>query len=787
MYAAINVLGLALGMTSCLFIFLWVRDEKSVDNFNNHAKNLYAVYQTVSAHGKTDGSYSTPLKIITGQNYPSFLLEDIKAYVPEVKYQAYYATGYELPWGHAETFQLGEKKMKLEGSRAGKDFFKMFGFPLIEGNTDNALKDLTGIAISRTMAELFFGTTHNAMGRTLRYENRQDFTVTAVFENLPVQSTFRFDFLFNWEAQKKLLAWASNDFQSYVLLADNADSKHTAAVINQYLQPRLDRNEGVKIQMGLQPFADKYLRSNFVNGRPETGRIEYVRVFSGVAIFILLIACINFMNLATAQSVKRAKEVGLRKVVGSGRAHLIGQFFGESLVFASLAMVVSLLLTVFFLPAFNHFTGKQIALPFTQLSFWLSMVSLVIITGLVAGSYPALYLSSLKPVRILKGVVKFSRSAVWFRKGLTVFQFGLSIFLLVTTIVITRQTNYLQNTNLGYDRENLIYTRVEGELANKDKYLLFKNRLAGMPGIAMIDRSSEAPHTMDFVVTDAIDWEGKDKNVSVGFKPSSVGIDFIELMNLKIAAGRGFSREIATDSTDAFMVNEEAVKEMGMKDPIGKWVSAWKKKGHIIGILKDFHTQSLREPITPVIIDVKEYENFGVVIARTKPGQTKQALASLSKVYQDINPHYPFVYQFIDEEYKKLYSNELIISKLSVLSATLAITISCMGLLGLVMFSAEQRVKEIGIRKVLGASLSEIISLFSKDFLKLVVIAFIIAAPVGWLGIHHWLQNFAYRVDITWWVFALAGAVSLVMALLTVSFQAIKAAMANPVKSLRSE
>jgi ABC-type antimicrobial peptide transport system permease subunit len=308
-----------------------------------------------------------------------------------------------------------------------------------------------------------------------------------------------------------------------------------------------------------------------------------------------------------------------------------------------------------------------------------------------------------------------------------------------------------------------------------------------MPGIEMIDRSSEAPHAMDFVVTDAVNWEGKEKGADVGFKPASVGFDFLRLMNLKVADGRGFSRAVATDSSDAFMVNEEAVKEMGIKNPIGKWISAWKKKGHIIGILKDYHTHSLREPIKPVILDVKEYEYFGMIIVRTIPGKAKEALSSLEKVYKVINPNYPFAYQFVDEEYKNLYSNEMIISKLSVLFATLAILISCLGLLGLVMFSAEQRTKEIGIRKVLGASISSIIGLFSKDFLKLIVIAFLIAAPIGWYSMNHWLQDFAYKIDITWWTFALAGGVSILITLIIVSYQAIKAAITNPVTSLRSE
>ena len=784
---AINVVGLTLGMTCCMFIFLWVKHEKSIDNFHNRGENIYAVYQTITANGKTDGSYSTPLKVITGQNSPSFLLEDVHVAVPQVKRQVYYATGYELPWGHPETFQFGEKKLKLEGSRAGKDFFKMFSYPLIAGNPVSALGDMKSIAISRKMAEAFFGTPQNAMGKTIRYENSQDFMVSAVFENLPLESSMHFDFLFNWDAHKKLLQWASNDFQSYVELVPGANVKAVEASINRFLQPRLEKNQAVQLNIGLQKYGDKYLRSNFINGKPESGRIEYVRIFSSVAIFILFIACINFMNMATAQSVKRAKEVGLRKVVGSSRGQLIGQFFAESLAFSFIATVLSVLLVFLLLPSFNQFTGKQIKLQFNNQDLWFSLITLMLLTGIVAGSYPALYLSSLKPVRILKGVTKFTRGSILFRKGLIVFQFMLSIVLLVATIVITRQTNFVQNTNLGYDRENLIYTRIEGELSNQNKYLLFKNQLSQMPGIGLVDRSTEAPHAMDFVVTDAVNWEGKDKNANVGFKPASVGFDFVKLMNLKITQGRDFSQNISTDSTDAFLVNEEAVKEMGMKNPIGKWVSAWDKKGHIIGILKDYHTHSLREPIKPVILDVKEYEYFGVIIVRTIPGKTKEALVSLSKVYKDINPNYPFTYQFVDEEYKNLYSNELIISKLSILFASLAILISCLGLLSLVIFSAEQRTKEIGIRKVLGASMGTILGLFSKDFLKLICIAFLIAAPLAWWAMNNWLIDFAYKIDLSWWIFALAAAISMLITLLTVSQQAIKVATANPVKSLRAE
>jgi hypothetical protein len=445
------------------------------------------------------------------------------------------------------------------------------------------------------------------------------------------------------------------------------------------------------------------------------------------------------------------------------------------------------LLLALLLPAFNNFTEKHISLPLAQPAFWLGLAGIALATGIVAGSYPALYLSSLQPIRTLKGIFRFTRGAIWFRKGLTIFQFVLSIVLLIATIVIVRQTRYVQNTNLGYDRDNLIYIRIEGQLSKIEKYQLFKREATGMPGIRLIDRSTETPHSMDFEAYDPIKWEGQPKNVNIGFKPASVGFDFIDLMNLKTVQGRPFSRNIPTDSADAFMVNETAVKQMGMKDPIGKWVSAWNKKGHIIGVLKDYHTGSMHEPIKPVILDVKEFEYFGVIMVRTYPGQTPQALASLEKVYRSINPGFAFAYQFVDEEYRKMYLSEQVTSRLSVLFAVLAIIISCLGLLGLVMFAAGQRVKEIGIRKVLGASLSQIIGLFAKDFLQLVLIAFLIAGPLGWYAMNSWLRDFAYRVSISWWIFGLSGAVALLIALLTVSHQALRAATANPVTSLRSE
>jgi putative ABC transport system permease protein len=802
-FSAINIIGLALGMTCCLFIFLWVQDEKAVDNFHANGKRLYLLYQTVSVKGQTNGSYSTPFNLIyrslndlKAREDAASALDEIKQVIPEIKQLSSYMTGYELPWGHPETFQVGDKIQKFKGSRAGKDFFTMFSYPIIAGDAKDALHDVSSIAISRQMAEFFFGTPQEALGKSIRFENRLDFVINAVYENISPQSSWQFEFLIDWDAQIKRLDWSSHLILTTFLLTESADPIQVEEKLNRFLQIRSDKNAPEKITLGLKPFGDQYLYSTFVNGKPSEGRIVYVQIFTGVAIFILIIACINFMNLATARSMKRAKEVGVRKVVGSSRFSLIGQFFGESILISFFALLVSVILLQVLLPSFNNLTGKQIASPITVPLYWMVLLALTCVTGLIAGSYPALFLSSLKPVQILKGTLRFTSSATWLRKGLVCFQFTLSILLVIATIVVTRQTNFVQNTNLGYNRDNLIYIQIEGEL--NPKYTLFKERALKMPGVAMIDRITEAPHAMGFIVdekdgfsetdtgNDAINWEGKE-NISVGFKPASVGFDFIKIMDLKVAEGRDFSKAFATDSADAFIVNEEAVKQMGMKDPIGKWVSAWNKKGHIVGILKDYHTNTLREPIKPLIIDVKEYEYFGVIIVRLEPGKTKEALASLETVCKEINPNYPFAFQFLDQEYDKLYRNEQVMTKLTNLFALLGITISCLGLLGLVMFAAEQRTKEIGIRKVLGATVANIVNLLSKDFLILVLISFLIAAPLAGYFMNQWLLGFAYKIELSWWIFVFAGATVLVIALLTIAVQAVQSAVVNPVKSLRTE
>jgi putative ABC transport system permease protein len=784
-YALINVLGLTLGITCFLFIFLWVRDEKQMDDFGRAA--IYTVYVTVKADGQTNGLYTTPNHVVD-THHARFYIEDAPGAIPQIKYLANYSVGYTLPWGYPESLQVGEKILKKNGVRVGEDFFKIFGFPLIEGDPGTVLKDMYGMVLTRKTATALFGSPHAAMGKQVRFENTRQFVVTGVCEDMPAHSTMQFDFLNNWEAQRNLLEYSGNEIRTYVELKPGSDPEKVGQELTQYLHTAMGPQKGVSYSLGLQKVSDQYLYNIFVNGRPATGRIEYVHIFSGVALFILLIACINFMNLSTARSVHRAREVGLRKVIGSSRGQLIGQFIGESLLFSFLALLLSILLLWALLPAFNGFTGKQIRLPVDAIGFWGGLIAVAGITGLVAGSYPALYLSSLQPVRTLKGVLRFTRGAIFFRKGLTVFQFVLSVFLLIATIVISRQTSFIQHANLGYNRDNLLYVRIEGQLEQMKNYELFKQRLSQMQGIAMVDRCTEAPHSMKFDVNDdEITWEGRSPNSNVFIEPASVGFDFVRIMGLTIVRGRDFSRLNPTDSSDGFLINEEAAREMGYSNPIGKWVKAWEKRGHIIGVIQDYHSRSLRDPIRPLLLDVKEYEYFGMILIKTKPGETTAALASTAAVYKAIEPNLAFDWQFVDEEYQKMYNSEMITARLSVQFAVLAIGISCLGLLGLVLFAAEQRTKEIGIRKVLGASLNQLLALFSVDFLKLVLLAFLIAGPLSWYAMHTWLANFAYRVSLSWWIFVLAGAGIAAIALLTLSFQAVKTALANPVRALRSE
>jgi putative ABC transport system permease protein len=771
-FSAINIAGLALGLCCSLLILLWVQDERAVDAFHKNGDNLYYVYERNHLGGKIESWYWTQ----------GPLAEELKKDFPEIK------AATAMSWPRTNTFSAGDKALKENGYSAGSDFFSMFSYPIIEGRAVDALNSPNSISISRKMAIDFFGSPNAAIGKTIRYENRKDFTVKAVFEDLSSRVSTPFNYIISWKSYLQDEAWAKDwgsvDPRTVVQLRADANPALVAKKIKFLLDKFDTEKKGTnRIELDFQKFDQYYLHSEFKNGYPAGGRIEYVQLFSLVAVFILLIACINFMNLTTARSVKRAKEIGVRKVMGALRGLLIRQFIGEAVLLAIIAMTIALLLTSLALPAFNQLTGKQVIVPYGRLDFWLSILGLCLVTGIFSGSYPAFFLSAFNPIQVLKGTLKSGTGAVWFRKGLVVFQFVLSIVLIISTILISRQIYFVQQASIGYNRENLLYIPIEGELTNKLD--VFNAEAVSLPGVMNVSELTEAPTEMNNG-TLSVGWLGKDPNETVRFIHDAVGPDFFRTMKLQLVAGKEFPSDGTFDSL-ACILNETAVALMGYTDPIGKPVFFGKQQGHIVGVVRDFHFRSLHDPIQPLTLAMGKNNWYSTILIRAEAGKTKIALEGLKKLCKELNPAFPFSYKFSDEEYANLYKSDVVIGNLSAIFAVLGILISCLGLLGLSIFTASQRVREIGVRKVLGASVGSLFALLSKEFLVLVIIAFAIAAPLGWWAMDHWLSGYAYRSSIPWWVFGLSGLLAVLIAMATICFQALKSANANPVRSLRSE
>jgi putative ABC transport system permease protein len=775
-FSIINILGLTIGLACSLLILLWVQDERSVDNFHANGDRLFMVYERQFIDNKKDGGYYTP----------GILANELKRVVPEIEY----ATNFSWLDGSSDhmTFEVGNKLMKWTGCYGDSDFFKMMSYPLLKGNAQTALNSPVSLAISEKMAKAFFGSAEAAMGKTMRYENDKDLQVTAVFADLPQNVSTKFDWLVNWSTFLHYYTWAkdwgNNGPNTLVMLRKDANAKVVEAKIKKFLENYNKQfSKSFRIELGLQRFSDHYLNNIFKDGEIVGGRSEYVRLFSIVAIFILIIACINFMNLTTARSARRAKEIGVRKVAGAVRGSLVRQFLSEAMMITALSVVLASVLVAVVLPFFNQLTGKQIVLPVSEKYFWISVALLTVVTGILSGSYPAVFLSGFKPITVLKGTLKFSTSSAFFRKGLVVFQFVLSFVIISATILVSRQVDYIQKMKLGFDRENLLVIPIEGEL--RAKYKVFKEQSLIGGGIKSISRQGEEPTNIGSS-TGGVSWEGKNPNTTPQFKNAPVGLDYVKTMDLQLVAGRDLSKDFASDSS-GYLLNEAAVKLIGYKDPVGKPIEQWGNKGKIVGVLKDFHYASIHGPILPLILRNGENESWGNILVRTEAGKTKQALANLEKVWKSVNPKFPFTFSFASEDFNTLYKSEQTVSNLSGWFAFLGIFISCLGLLGLTMFTVEQRTREIGIRKVLGASVFSLFSLLSKQFIILVIIALLIASPFAYWAMHSWLQNFAYKVGIEWWVFALSGFGMIAIALLTVSFQSIRAVFMNPVKSLRTE
>jgi putative ABC transport system permease protein len=775
-YSFINISGLAVGMACCILILLWVKDELSFDRFHENADVIYRVtdrYPDSSAGYRSTAVSAWPLA------------EALKSDFPEIVESA------RLRILTHRLISYKDKKF-YENDIVAVDpsFLKMFSFPLVKGDIATALIEPHTILITEETAARYFGT-GDPIGKVLTYNNNFDFKVIGVLKNVPRNSHIRFDFLVPFESTLRALGWTdswwSDNYTTYVQLAENASFQHISDKVYDYKKKIYSES---RTKLILQPLTDIHLRSNYsidLYGSTENKSI-YVYAFSAIALLVLLIACINFMNLSTARSEKRSKEVGLRKVVGASRRHIVAQFYGESLFMTMVSFVAAVFLVYLLLPAFNNLSGKMLALDSVKEPvFLLGLFGIMLLTGLVSGSYPALVLSSFKPVDSIKstGLTFSSKSGKsLFRRSLVVVQFTLSIMLIVGTIIVYRQTHYMLNKELGYEKESMIYFRKRANVRNQ--YDAFKSELLRDANITGVTASSDIP-TYTVHSTGAFSWEGKDPETRLSIHQFSVDHDYIKIFNMNIIAGRDFSREFRVDdSTQSFIVNETAVQAMGLEDPVGSKFRLWKYEGQIVGVVEDFHYKSLQKEIEPLVLRIDPgWDSY--VFVKFKSEQTKEAIASVQRVYNAFNPGFPLEYTFLDEAVERLYDSEQKTKTIFNYFTLIALFISCLGLYGLVAHMAQQKTKEIGIRKVLGASIIHIVTNLSKEFILLVCMANAIAWPLAYYFMNKWLKNFAYRTSMGLWIFILSALAAIVIALLTVSYQSIKAATANPVDSLRYE
>jgi putative ABC transport system permease protein len=768
-YAFINMIGLALGMACAILILLWVNDEIQYNKFHNHYSNLYQVLETQSYDGKKFTFAAMP-----GRFGPA-----VKQELPEIKYAT------RTDWGTRLLFTLGDKSIYEVGYYADPDFLRMFSFPLLHGDINNQLKDPTSIVITDEVAEKFFGN-QNPIGKTLKVNNDKSVTITGVVQAPPTNSNLRFSWLASFklyeDKNKRLKRWGNNSIQTYVELKPGTNAKALDKKFYDFIQKK---DTSAVARPFLFAIRDWRLRSNFEEGKQVGGRIEYVRLFSIIALLIIVIACINFMNLATARSEQRAREVGVRKVMGAGRGILVRQFFGESVVMALVAMIIASLLVFAVLPLFNTLVEKKLQFDFTNPLIWAGLPLMAIVCGLLAGSYPSLYLSSFNPITVFRGLRIGKNSPItYIRKGLVIAQFVISIVLIISTIVIYRQIQHVKDRQLGFDKDQVLFGSLRG---NMDEHFNTIRQELLETGVVENAAGSSSQVLELWSSSGDFSWQGKNPSSQVLITMEWVSPQYISTMKMQIKQGRDFYQDGVSDSTNV-IVNETFASIMGKQNPVGEILKR-DDNSHvqIVGVVRDFVYNDMYRKPEPLIIYCQP-SSVNVLLVRLKQKtDIKKAVAKIESVIKTHAPGYPFEYRFMDEEFNNLFKNETLIGKLSRLFAFLTILISCLGLFGLAAYTAERRTKEIGIRKVLGATVSNVVTLLSKDFLRLVGIASVIAFPLAYWAMYKWLQDFAYRIGISWWVFIAAGILALVIALATVSFQAVKAAIMNPVNSLRSE
>lgn len=776
-YSLINIFGLTIGVTCGMLLFLYVTDELSYDKYHTKASRIYRIVSYITEPDKINRWTSTqpPLVKTLKQDYP--FVES---------YARFFSNGRVM-------FRLGEQKFYEEDVYAtDSTIFDIFTHKFLEGDPKLALAQPGSVVLTKKVADRYFGKS-SALGQILRTDDTTSYKVTGVIEDVPKNSHFTFNALMSLnQYQRQADGWGGFYINSYLLLSKNADIKKLEAGFPQLYEKYMSsifKRMGIHITYQLQPLTSIHLYSHF-DGETN-GDIGYVYTFSAVAFFMLLIASINYMNLATAQSAKRAKEVGLRKVMGSLKGALIAQFLTESVMITMISLLSSVVLVAALLPFFNTVSGKEIG--YMQLlspQFILIGLAIVIFTGLVSGSYPAFYLSAFEPADVLKGSFK-ARGGSFFRKALVVAQFTISLVMLICTWIVYQQLNYMRNKDMGYDRDQVLTIDYQGDQP-REKYNTFRKEMLDNPNIQNLATASSPVSNIGGRIIFNV--ESTTGMKEMAFKPTVIDQDYIKTMGMKIVAGRTFSDEFPSDTSNSVMVNEAAVKRMNWKDPIGKKVEidngpndgkTPRPTAQVVGVVKDFHQQSLYNPIEPMIMIYRRANP--VIHIKIKTQNTASTLAFIEKKWQETYPDRLFEYRFLDQDFQSAYHADELRGQIFTAFSTLTILIACLGLFGLATFTTEQRVKEIGVRKVLGGSVSSVVLLLSKDFTRLVLFSFPIAIPIAYFSMRHWLQSFPFKTDIEPWVFLAACALTLVICWLTVIYQSLKAALANPVTSLRSE
>jgi ABC-type antimicrobial peptide transport system permease subunit len=769
-FSAINISGLAIGMASALLILLWVQNELSYDRWYPNTSRLYKLYNRDNFQGTLQAWPNTPKVLAPYVKKDFAAVEDVTRFRNVV---------YLL--------SSGDTRLNSGGSCADSGFLKMFGLPLLKGDASHALSTPTGIVLTQHLAKTLFGN-DDAMGKTVRIDSNNNFTVTAVMNDLPANTSFNFDYVLPWsflaQGSSDNEQWGTNSVYTFVLLKPGASS---AAFDQQIKNISIDHSgHSVTTEVFTQPMDRLHLYSKSENGRLVGDRIHIVQLFTLIAGFILLIACINFMNLSTARSEKRAREVGIRKVAGAVRGYLIGQFIGESIFIAALSFVLALLLAHLTLDAFNQLVGKELVIEFGNPVWWAFAIGFILFTGLLAGSYPAFYLSSFQPVKVLKGTFRRVNALVSTRRILVILQFSFAIILIISTLIVRRQIQYAQDRDTGYNRNHLVYTFNQGDIPQH--YEAIKHDLLASGAVASMSRSL-SPITQHWSDGWGYSWDDctpADKRID--FVNLSSDADFCKTMGATLVAGRDIDIYKYPTDSGAIMLNATAVKMMRVKNPVGMTLRSDDGSSYrVVGVIKDFILESPYDNIAPMIV-FNSGRSFQVIHMKLNPSWPAAAnKALLEKVFRQYNPQYPTPFLFVDESYANKFKAEQQVGTLAALFSGLTIFISCLGLFALAAYMAENRIREIGVRKVLGASVTSITAMLAKDFVWLVLIAFVVAAPVAWFIMHQWLINYSYRVPIGWDIFALAGGLALFIAVATVSYQAVRAAIANPVKALRSE